>query len=344
MSAIMKHQIRMLRQYLPWLLLLLGTDAFSVLLLWLSDTRAFLSLSAVIVLGSLLFFTILCGVLLYLTHKREQAFENFLENPDEHNEELLIKTVSPPEKGSVRHLGTFLRNMQDTHSSLTEQINDYEEYVESWAHEIKTPLSLLTLLLDNRKDELSPQVIHKLEHIRNRVQESVDQMLFYARLKSARKDHLFESISIRACVEERLDDYRPLLEEKRFVVQCSLSDDTVYSDQRGLRFLIGQIISNAVKYCDSEPELCIRSFYEDGRYVLSIRDNGIGVKSCDLPYLFEKGFTGDSGEDRKKATGMGLYLARGIAKELNISLHAVSEWGKGVEMLLLFPVVNEEHS
>ena len=76
------------------------------------------------------------------------------------------------------------------------QIDDYEEYVESWAHETKTPLSLLTLLLDNRRDELPAAMDSKLDHIRNRMQESIDQILFYARLKSTRKDYLFEPVHI----------------------------------------------------------------------------------------------------------------------------------------------------
>jgi len=57
---------------------------------------------------------------------------------------------------------------------------------------------------------------------------------------------------------------------------------------------------------------------------LSISDNGIGVRSSDLPYIFEKGFTGNSGDGRKKATGMGLYLAKEIAKDLNILLNVES--------------------
>jgi len=73
---------------------------------------------------------------------------------------------------------------------------------------------------------------------------------------------------------------------------------------------------------------------------LSISDNGIGVRSSDLPYIFEKGFTGNSGDGRKKATGMGLYLAKEIAKDLNILLNVESEWGKGFTMKILFPIVD----
>lgn len=337
----MKRVIKSLLQYIPWLLLLLGIDLFAALLLWLADVQAFYALMIVIVLVTVLLFTLVCGVLIHLERKKEQAFLTFLHNPDEYHEELLLETVSVAQREYIRQLGKTLRDKQLAYTELQTQLSDYEEYVESWAHETKTPLSLLTLLLDNRRDELSPIVSFKLDYIRNRIQESVDQMLFYARVKSTRKDYLFEHICIRMCIEDVLDDYRPLLDEKQFQIQFRLPDDTVYTDRRGLYFLLGQIIGNSIKYCGEGPELCFSSFQRDGCYVLSIKDNGVGVRSCDLPYVFEKGFTGDSGEGRKKATGMGLYLAKEIAEGLNIILSANSEWGNGFEMQVAFPVVDE---
>lgn len=338
----MKRSFKYISQYLPWLLLLLGVDAFVALLLWIADAQAFYSMLLVIVLSTLLLFLAVCYALVRLGHKKKQAFLSFLDTPDEYHEEILLKTVSSAEAEQIRLLGRMLREKQTAYADLQRQLADYEEYVESWAHESKTPLSLLTLLLDNRRDELPTAVTFKLDYIRNRIQESVEQMLFYSRLKGTRKDYLFEHISIRTCIDEVLEDYRPLLEEKQFQIQFCLSDHTVYSDRRGLRFLLGQIISNSIKYCSSEPELRLEFLQEGNCNVLKIRDNGMGVRSCDLPYLFEKGFTGDSGNDRKKATGMGLYLVKEIAKDLNISLNVDSEWGKYFEIQISFPIVKEK--
>lgn len=339
----MKHILKTILQYIPWLVLLLGIDAFAALLLWIADVQAFYSMIMMIALATVLLFFVVCCVLVRLERKKEQAFLAFLDNPDEYHEELLLGTAGPTQRESIRLLAKNLRGSQSAYAVLQTQLNDYEEYVELWAHETKTPLSLLTLLLDNRRDELSAAVGFKLDYIQNRMQESVDQMLFYARLKGTRKDYLFEHIRIRTCIEDVLEDYKPLLEEKQFAVRFCLAapDDTVYSDRRGLYFLLGQIISNSIKYCKEEPQLCFGSFQRDGRYIFSIRDNGIGVRSCDLPYIFEKGFTGDDlGEGKKKATGMGLYLAKEMAKELNIELHVNSEWERGFEMQISFPVVD----
>lgn len=335
----MKRKFQKILRYLPWLLLLFGVDAFFTVLLWIADLDAFYAMSALLLLAVLLMFSAICFVLVHLEEKREQVFLDFLANPDEYHEERLLGVLVPAQGEAVRLLGWCLRDKQNAYIGLLEQMNDYEEYVEAWAHEAKTPLSLLALLLDNRREELSENVSCKLDYIQNRLQESVDQMLFYARLKGSRKDYLFEYISVRGCVEEVLEDYKPLLEEKQFQIQADMTEQTVCSDRRGLRFLLRQVISNSIKYCGKEPELIFTFFKENDCHVLSIRDNGMGVRSCDLPYIFEKGFTGDSGEGRKKATGMGLYLAKEMAKELNLSLDANSEWGKGFEVRIVFPVV-----
>lgn len=340
----MKHEyLTYIRSHIPWLFLLLTVDGLAALLLWVAGAQAFLAMSGAFLLATIFLFLGACLIVSRLERQKRQAFADFLENPDDYHERLLLRAVSPGLRQPLRELGSTLREKQSAYAALSAKLSDYEEYVESWAHETKTPLSLLTLLLDNHGDTLPAPVRFRLDYIRSRMQESVDQMLFYARLKGARADYLFEHLLLRSCIEEVLEDYGPLLEEKQFRVRCAVGTDMVCCDRRGLRFLLGQIVSNAVKYSVEAPVLRFELHRENGLDVLFIRDNGIGVRSCDMPYIFEKGFTGDSGENRKKATGMGLYLARGIAHELNLTLSAASEWGKGFEMRVGFPVV-EYHS
>ena len=79
--------------------------------------------------------------------------------------------------------------------------------------------------------------------------------------------------------------------------------------------------------------------HTDDADILTVKDNGIGVKSYDLPYIFQKGFTGDATDSRKKATGMGLYLTKKMANDLNLKLEAESQWGEGITITILFPKV-----
>ena len=337
----MKHNGSYLRQYLPWLVLLLGVDALAALLLWLADARAFAATAGVIVLATVFLFACVCAVLCARAKKREQAFSAFLHTPDTAHEQALCRLLAPSEAQSVRLLGETLRAQQQTIVQLQTQMDDYEDYVELWAHEVKTPLALLTLVLDNRRGTLPEAVAFKLDYARNRMQAFIDQMLYYARLRGARRDYRFERLTLRSCIDEVLDDYSPLLEEKHIHIEQQLADETVFTDRRGLCFLLGQLVSNSVKYAREAPVLTFLLACSEAETVLTVRDNGPGVRACDLPYVFEKGFTGDSGHEKSKATGMGLYLAREIAKELGLTLSAASDWGAGFAVCISFPVVTE---
>lgn len=354
----MRTRLLYLSRYLPWLLLLLGVDAMAALLLWLSDAKAFAVLLPMILLVTVLLFIAVAFVLARAEQRKESAFRTFLNHPDALNEEKLLRTVSASERESLRMLGTVLREKELLRSRAEAATEDYEEYVEAWAHETKTPLSLLTMVLDNQGDEISAPTAFKLEYVRSQLQEHISQILYYARLKSARKDYLFEHVDLNECISEVLEDYHLLLKEKDFRVTIQVPSLKVFTDRRGIQFLIGQIVSNAVKYSAErsessgsdaisdngrlrQTELKITLERSDTEDVLRISDNGIGVKECDLPYIFEKGFTGDSSDAGKKATGMGLYLSKKMADDLKLVLEARSQRGKGFEMAIRFPRVEK---
>lgn len=184
---------------------------------------------------------------------------------------------------------------------------------------------------------MSAAVQVKLDYVRSQLQEDITQMLYYARLKSSTKDYKFEDVNLNDCLVEVLDDFSPFLEEKQFVVLNRLSTETVCTDRRGVQFMLGQIVSNAIKYSAVSPTLTISMEHSEAEDVLSIEDNGTGVKEYDLPYIFQKGFTGDSTDSRKKATGMGLYLTKKMADDLGLRIEATSQWGQGFKMIIHFP-------
>ena len=210
----MKDNWKSLQRYAPWFFLLVGVDLLAALFLWIADIQAFYAVLTALALISVLMFAAVFLVVVRHERRKARAFERFINSPDEFEEEALLKLCSDAEKNEIRLLGQVLREKQEDVNQLLTRVSDYEEYVESWAHETKMPISLLTFLLDNRKDEIPESVSFKLDYIRNRMQEYTNQMLFYARLKGVRKDYLFEHLYVRDCLDDVLEDYRPLLEEK----------------------------------------------------------------------------------------------------------------------------------
>lgn len=329
-----------MKKNMPWLALLLAVDLVFVFLLWLVAPEALSIIMTVIALFEIITFVAVCIVLCMRYRKQSDAFRNFVNGPDEENEARLLEACSKSDAEFIHLISDTMCELQDEHGRSQTQLADYQEYVENWAHEIKTPISLLTLVVDNRRDEIPDEMARKLDNVSSKLQGYVDQILYYARLKSAVKDYLMESLDVSECVDRAVEACGPLLLEKNIRIRKKLESGVIFSDKRGIQFILGQIIGNSIKYAGTQPEISF-DFWETDRYsVLEISDNGVGVKKCDMPYIFEKGFTGDSGAAREHATGMGLYLVSEMANDLGIKISADSKWQNGFTIRLEFPRVD----
>lgn len=330
----MKQNLKYLATYLPWLLVLLVFDLFTAILLWLSDVRMFQALILLYLLATVLLFFILSLLLIRKERKKSAAYKAFIANPKIDTELELLRLSTVSEKESLEEIANALYQKQAEIGKLNSLLADYEDYVEKWAHEIKLPLSLLSLLLDNQSDQLPKDTAFKLDYVKKQIQENVSQILFYYRVKSEKNDFLFEDVDLEECIQELLENFDPLLKEKKFTIKVENIQGICYTDQRSFEFILSQILANSLKYSSDKPELKISMSKDKGRTSLIIRDNGCGVKACDFPHIFEKGFTGDSGETRKKSTGMGLYLVKQLADALKIEITVKSEWMQGFEITL----------
>jgi len=331
-------------KYKFWLLILSVLDVMFGVFLWLVDIDGFFRLLGAMLLGSLGLYCASVLAVYTAENRKEKAIMEFLENPDLNQEEKAVSLVVGSEKNLLRVIGRQLRERDQKIREQNLNIQEYEEYIETWAHEIKTPLALMTFVLDNRKEEVSPTVYHRLEYARNQIQENIERMLYYARLKSAHTDYLFEKIFLQQYCHDVLNEYGVLLQERKFSILNEVQDLQVISDKKGLIFMLNQVISNSIKYVKQEEVNPLLHLFTDvdresGYFVLGIRDNGIGVKPYDLPFLFDKGFTGDIGEQRKIATGMGLYLAKQVADALKIRIEVTEEYKNGFEIRFLFPSI-----
>ena len=180
----MKQNLKYLATYLPWLLVLLAFDLFTAVLLWLSDVRKFQVLILLYLLATVLLFFILSFLLIRKERKKSAAYKAFIANPKMDTELELLRLSSASEKESIEEIANALYQRQAEIGKLNSLLADYEDYVEKWAHEIKLPLSLLSLLLDNQSDQLPKDTAFKLDYVKNQIQGNVSQILFYYRVKS----------------------------------------------------------------------------------------------------------------------------------------------------------------
>ncbi|MHA0858110.1 sensor histidine kinase [Paenibacillus sp. CMAA1364] len=302
-----------------WILLLCMNAAFFTFLAWVADSEIFKLLVGVMIVFSVA--SIMMGILLdgKGKKKKDKAFYDFLREPSREHEYVWINMIGEIHTGKVNELANKLRMLNDQLDEVKLQTRDYTEFIDRWVHEIKTPISLLTLVVQNRREEMSELVYQRLEHARININDNVEQILFYARLQAAHIDYCLERISLDICCEDVLLELQALLDEQEVQMVDQMEDIPIVSDTRALQFILSQVLVNAVKYKNEEVQsfIWLKSGLDSlkNRYYLTIADNGIGVLDCDLPFIFDKGFTGDN-SNRKQSTGMGLYLVKKLCEEL----------------------------
>ena len=220
--------------------------------------------------------------------------------------------------------------MNDKISQIEKEKQEYEEYVESFAHEIKIPIGALSLTFDNTKNYALKKETDKLYRL-------TEQMLYYARSESTEKDYFVKKLNLEEVIHNVILKFRHDLIDHKVIIETHAIDQIVYTDEKWLTFILSQIIQNSIKYFDKqENKLTITGQDNDTNIILSIKDNGCGISSSDLSRVFEKGFTG-SDRSKSNSTGVGLYLARKLSFRLGLKLDIASEEKEYTILQITFP-------
>ena len=247
--------------------------------------------------------------------------------------EIIPKSSNVENKAYIYALKQATKSMNDKISKLEQENLDYREYIESFAHEIKTPISALSLSFDNSKDKISKKELNKIDMY-------VDQILYYARSENPEKDYFIKDLNLSDIVHKVLLKYRVYLLDEKISVQVHHLEKKIYTDEKWLIFIISQIIQNAIKYMDKkEKKIEISASENKDNVVLLIKDNGCGIQKSDISRVFEKGFTG-SNRGKESSTGIGLYLAKKICDSLGLTISIESIYQKQTIVKIIFPKTN----
>ena len=312
---------------------LIFTFFFSIYLLLIG-----INLSLIILLVSLiavfLFSSLLIGY--FLIKKRYERIVNLVDSLDE---KYLIKEVIDEPKNLENRayyyaLDKACKALNERLSEVENSKNEYLDFLDSFIHEIKTPIAALSLYADNNNDKKVKEEALKISRL-------VDKMLFYARSDVVEKDYFIKEVTLADLVHPVLLEYRNYLLNYHIKVEVSNIDNlVVYTDVKWLNFIIGQILSNSLKYQNKKDrQVRIKGVSTKNSIKLELFDNGVGIKESDLFKVFEKGFTG-SNRNKKNASGIGLYLTKKLCDKLGIDIKIESVYLKYTKVIITFPKGN----
>ena len=188
---------------------------------------------------------------------------------------------------------------------------DLRDYYAIWAHQIKTPISAIDVLLqaENEPDKID---LKELKRQLFNIDFYVDAVMNYLRLEDMSSDYVFEDCQVEKIVRKAVKKFAAQFMGKKISIELNNLDTNVKTDEKWLGFIIEQLISNAVKYTRNGGKISIymKETFNSADRILVIEDNGIGITKEDIPRIFERGYTGYNGRMSKKSSGIGLYLCR----------------------------------
>ena len=199
-----------------------------------------------------------------------------------------------------------------------------ETFYTAWVHQIKTPLAAMDLLLQSGQPD---GALLKGELFR--MEKYADLVLTYQRLGSDTTDLVLKACDLDTVIRAAVKEYARLFILKKLILSFTPTGLTVLTDKKWLGFVIGQLLSNALKYTQTGGV----SVYAQGQRLI-IEDTGVGIPPEELPRIFEKSFTGENGRAAERTTGLGLYLCRRACALLGHRISAESEVGKGTKVIL----------
>lgn len=260
-------------------------------------------------------------------------------------EEDIINSLPYPKTYEETLYNTLFKKIYEKQNIKLEELHEEKrenlEFTNTWVHEIKTPIAVMRLIMENNTSKNSDEILSDLEDELDKIDDYVEQSLYYSKLDSFSKDYFIKEIDAQKLMKEIIKRYAKTFINKQIKIDISPSPLTICTDKKWIEFIINQILSNSLKYTHEKGRIKINFENLEKEQRIIIEDNGIGIKEEDIGRVFDKGFTGYTGRKYYKSTGMGLYLAKKLAKKLSHNISIESVYGNYTKVTIHFPKITD---
>ncbi|MGG6312276.1 sensor histidine kinase [Paenibacillus macerans] len=324
------------REHVPLLLFLVPQILLVPFLYWLAGFHEI----GIVAYALLLSFVLL---LLYLGYRylSHREFYRRMTRPPQTLDDML-QPVGETAMGSALHelLESGYRMYESELYRHGKQMEQHSTFTGRWVHQMKTPISVIQLTLENEreKETMSERTLDSLQEELDRLRKGLEMALYTSRLEQFEHDFHVVPVALQDAVNQAVAENRKLFIRKGVLPDIRVEGELrVYSDEKWLLYVLGQLITNAVNYSAGiGDKVEFRAYARGKKTVLDVRDYGIGILKEDIRRVFEPYYTGQRGRQYSESTGMGLYLVREVCSRLGHRVELESEPGKGTTVRLLF--------
>ena len=222
-------------------------------------------------------------------------------------------------------------------------------FVSNVSHELKTPLSLLSLFAEIlelgrvKSEEKKREYYGIIRHESLRLNKMIDNILDFSKIEAGRKTYVFADADIAEMIEQVLSSYRYQIMNSGFDVQTNIQPDLppVSIDRDAMAQAISNLLDNAIKYSRDVKQLSITTERRGSNLSIEIADRGIGIPRAEQAKVFEKFYrVGNGLVHDVKGSGLGLSLVQHIVEAHNGSIAVESDVDKGSRFTILLPLAD----
>lgn len=320
----------LLREHIPLFIIYLIQLLLTLFIYWLEGFRNVTTALYAFLLSTCL----LIGYLAYRYMSNRTFYRRLSEPLESLDESVTAKGYAPLSEALGDLLDTQYRHYQNGLDQYRRKLNDHITFINQWVHQMKTPLSVIHLTIQEEDDPIFDSIRDET----NRIQNGLQTILYTSRLNTFEHDFHVERVSLSKVVSNVVSDNKHLFIRNRVYPEVNMNEPLqVETDEKWLYFMLGQLVTNAVRYSAGKGDkVMITSFIRGHHTVLQVKDRGAGIPKQDMRRVFEPYYTGENGRQFKESTGMGLYLVREICNRLNHRVELESEVGEGTTVRLLF--------
>jgi two-component system sensor histidine kinase BraS/BceS len=262
-------------------------------------------------------------------YKRFRLLERLDKDPI-HALKQLAASQDPSEAFLRLKIVDLIKEIQQIERNNVQRSNSQMDYFTLWLHQIKTPISAISLLMQ-RDSQMNYR--NQMEQELLRIENYTHMALNYVRIEQSGTDLDFADVSLDRVIKETVKKFSILFIYNHIQLDYQDTAAIILSDEKWLRVLVEQILSNSLKYTPEGGTIKIYMSPTQEQQLI-IEDTGIGIRSEDLPRIFERGYSGFNGRIHEKSTGLGLFLSQEITKRLGHDLRIESTLGKGTKVTI----------
>lgn len=269
----------------------------------------------------------------YFSHKK--LYDKLIKMPSKLEDTISSAGTTPMSEAVNRLLRVQYNLYQEQIQMYKGKQEEHLTFIHQWVHQMKTPISVIYLILQEKEGE---PYLENIQQEMERISRGLNMAMNMTRFGSFEQDFTVETILLHSIVAEVVNEQKKYFIRKKVYPEVRIDlNMSVISDRKWLKFIVEQLLVNAIKYTEGENKKVIISAYESIKgKVLEVKDQGVGIPKNDIRRVFDPFYTGENGRKFGESTGMGLYLVNEICKKLEHEIEIESRQGEGTTIRIIF--------